>query len=46
MKLLELFSDWDDQVEFPKGTLIFKRGDAADYLYVVIEGEVVSEECR
>jgi CRP-like cAMP-binding protein len=40
MELLELFSDWDDQVELPKGAVIFKRGDPADYLYVVTEGEV------
>jgi len=40
MELVEFFGDWEDQVEFPKGTMVFKRGDPADFLYVVLEGEV------
>jgi CRP-like cAMP-binding protein len=40
MQLLDVFSDWQDQVECSKGEVIFKQGDAADFLYVVLEGEV------
>lgn len=40
MELAKIFCDWKDQVEFPKGAVIFKRGEPADYLYVVTEGEV------
>lgn len=40
MDLVEFFGDWEDQVEFPKGTMVFKLGDPADFLYVVLEGEI------
>lgn len=40
MDLLDLFSSWPERVEVPKGGIIFKRGDPADYMYVVVEGEV------
>ena len=40
MELVTFFSDWEDLVEFPKGVEIFKRGDPADYLYVILDGEV------
>ena len=40
MELVDFFGDWDDQVEFPKGAMVFRRGDSADYLYVVLEGEI------
>jgi CRP/FNR family cyclic AMP-dependent transcriptional regulator len=40
MKMIELFEDWEDQVEVPKGAVIFKEGDLADVMYVVTEGEV------
>lgn len=40
MELLSFFSEWEDQVEVPKGALVFKRGEPADFLYVVLEGEV------
>jgi NTE family protein len=40
MLMLELFGDWEDQVEFPKGAVIFRETDEADYMYVVIKGEV------
>ena len=40
MNLLEKFKDWEDQVEFPKGKVIFTELSQADYMYVIIEGEV------
>jgi len=40
MQLLELFSDWEDQVSFPRGAIVFRNGEDADFLYVVTEGEV------
>jgi CRP-like cAMP-binding protein len=40
MQLNEVFRDWEDQVEFPRGAVIFSRGDAADYMYIVLDGEV------
>lgn len=40
MQLLEMFRNWEDQVTYPKEAVIFRNGDEADYLYVVIEGEV------
>lgn len=40
MELAKMFGDWDDQVEFPKGAVVFRRGEPADFLYVVIDGEV------
>ncbi|HSM69069.1 MAG TPA: hypothetical protein VK830_05085, partial [Xanthomonadales bacterium] len=38
MLMLELFGDWEDQVEFPKGAVIFRETDEADYMYVVLKG--------
>lgn len=40
MNLLETFRDWEDQVEYPRGAVIFEELDAADYMYVLLEGEV------
>jgi CRP-like cAMP-binding protein len=40
MKMIDLFEDWEDQVEFPKGAEIFREGDPADVMFVVTEGEV------
>jgi CRP-like cAMP-binding protein len=40
MLMMELFGDWDDQVEYPKGAVIFREQDPADVMYVVIKGEV------
>jgi CRP-like cAMP-binding protein len=40
MELVEIFSDWPDQVECPKGKVLFNYGEVADYMYVVLEGEV------
>ena len=40
MNLLEMFRDWEDIVEFPKKTTIFSEWDTADFMYVVVSGEV------
>jgi len=40
MQLLELFRDWDDQVSYPKESVVFRSGDESDFLYIVTEGEV------
>ena len=40
MQMFQLFKDWEDQVECPKGTVVFREGDPADVMYVVTSGEV------
>lgn len=40
MNMLESFSDWDDRVEFARGEVIFREHDPADYMYVILSGEV------
>ena len=40
MNLQEMFRDWEDIVEFPKNTTIFSEWDPADFMYVVVSGEV------
>jgi CRP-like cAMP-binding protein len=40
MLMLELFGDWEDQVEYKKGEVIFHEQEEADVMYVVTEGEV------
>ena len=40
MNILEMFRDWEDIVEFPRNTVIFSERDTADYMYVVMSGEV------
>jgi CRP-like cAMP-binding protein len=40
MKMIDLFEDWHDQVEFPKKGVVFREGDPADVMYVVTSGEV------
>lgn len=40
MNLQEMFRDWEDIVEFPKNTAIFSERDSADFMYVVVSGEV------
>jgi len=40
MSMLERFKDWEDVVEFPKGEVIFRELDPADYMYVILSGEV------
>ncbi len=38
--MLEIFGDWEDQVEFKKGEVIFHEQDPVDFMYVVTKGEV------
>ena len=40
MKFQEHFSTWDDVVEFPARTVLFKEHDVADVMFVVLSGEV------
>ena len=40
MLMLEIFSDWPDQVEYPKKAVIFNETEPADVMYVVLKGEV------
>ncbi len=40
MQMIELFEDWEDQVEYSKGEVIFREGDMADVMYVLTQGEV------
>jgi CRP-like cAMP-binding protein len=40
MDLLKVYDDWQDQVEVAKGEVIFSQGEDADFIYVVLEGEV------
>jgi CRP/FNR family cyclic AMP-dependent transcriptional regulator len=40
MKLLKVFRDWKDVVEFSAQNVIFPEGKPADVLYVIISGEV------
>ena len=41
MDLLEVFKDSEDLVEFPAEAVIFSEGTEGNYMYVVMEGEVV-----
>ena len=40
MKFLEHFQNWEDIVEFPAKTVLFKEHDVADEMFVVLSGEV------
>jgi len=40
MKFIEMFRDWKDVEKFPAKTVIFKEGDSADVMYVVLSGEI------
>ena len=40
MNLLDTFKDWADTVEFPRGQVIFREMEAADFMYVLLDGEV------
>jgi CRP/FNR family transcriptional regulator len=40
MEFLKKFRNWKDVVEHPSGTIIFQEGSAAEFLYVIISGEV------
>lgn len=40
MNMLENFKHWSDVVTFGKGDVIFREHDPADYMYVILSGEV------
>jgi CRP/FNR family cyclic AMP-dependent transcriptional regulator len=40
MEFLKKFRNWKDIVEHPSETVIFQEGSPAEYLYVIIAGEV------
>jgi len=40
MNMLENFKHWNDVVTFGKGEVIFREHDPADYMYVILSGEV------
>lgn len=40
MNMLDYFQNWNDIVEFPKKTEMFRELDPADYMYVVLSGEI------
>ncbi|NNK33573.1 MAG: cyclic nucleotide-binding domain-containing protein [Xanthomonadales bacterium] len=41
MDLLEIFSDSEDLVDFPAGSVIITEGQEGDLMYVVMDGEAV-----
>lgn len=40
MEFLNKFRDWQDIGEHPAQTVIFAEGDPAEYLYVILSGEI------
>jgi CRP-like cAMP-binding protein len=40
MDFLEMFRDWKDTVEYGPETVIYKEGEPADVLYVILSGEI------
>lgn len=40
MKFIDMFRDWKEVEEFRAKTVIFKEGDTADVMYVVLSGEI------
>ena len=40
MNPINLFKNADNLEQFAAGTVVFRKGDPGDYLYVVMEGEV------
>ena len=40
MKFLDMFRDWENIEEFDARTVIFAERDPADFMYVVISGEI------
>ena len=41
MDLLDVFSDSSDLVKYPADSVIFEEGSVAEFMYVIIEGEVI-----
>jgi CRP-like cAMP-binding protein len=40
MDLLEVFRDSDDVVEYSTGSVIFEEGSKAEFMYVILDGEI------
>lgn len=40
MNFLKKLRKWDDVKDYPARSVIFKEGDAADYLYIILSGEL------
>lgn len=40
MDLLEVFSDSADLVEFSAGSVLFEEGSEAEFMYVILKGEI------
>ena len=40
MDLLEVFQDSDDLIELASGSVLFEEGQEADFMYVIIEGDI------
>lgn len=40
MSFLEMFRDWEDVEEFPAQSVIFNEHEPADFMYVILSGEV------
>ncbi|MEJ2535390.1 MAG: cyclic nucleotide-binding domain-containing protein [Gammaproteobacteria bacterium] len=40
MNMLDYFQSWPDVVDFPKKEVMFRELDSADYMYVILSGEV------
>lgn len=40
MDLLEVFKDSDDLVNLAAGSILFEEGAAADFMYVIVEGDI------
>lgn len=40
MSFLDVFKDWKEVKEYPANAVIFSENDAADFMYVILKGEV------
>lgn len=40
MNMLEIFRDSSDLVEYPADSVIFEEGSTAEFMYVIIQGEI------
>lgn len=40
MDLLEVFEGSDDLIDLPAGAVLFEEGEAADFMYVIVKGEI------
>jgi CRP-like cAMP-binding protein len=40
MLMLDLFSDWEDKVEYKKKSVVFQEQEPADCMFVLLKGEI------